>query len=72
MSLLDPAIFEPLPAWGAVVVDRGVSYRGWVEQTDIAGALYVSVTPEPGRAHRILLNARHVERIDIEESPCRP
>jgi hypothetical protein len=67
MSLLDPTIFEPLPAWGTVVFgDHGASFHGWVEQTDIAGASYVSVTPEPGRAHCVLLNARHIERIDIE------
>lgn len=69
MSLLDASIFEPLPAWGTVTLGQRATCTGWIEEADIGGARFVSITPKPGHGHKILVNAVHVERIDLEHRP---
>jgi hypothetical protein len=65
VSLLDPTIYEPLPAWGTVTLGQHATCTGWIEETEIGGARFVSITPNPGHGHKILVNAFHVDRIDI-------
>lgn len=53
-----------LPAHGLVDYGGGLRLAGYIEETEVAGTKFLSVTP-PGR-HPVLINAVHVVSIH----PC--